>query len=150
VPDTEPLSPLSKRIARATRRAMLYAFIERLWPRLVVAGSVLGVFLSLSWLGLWPVMPDIVRFALLGLLALAFLASLVWAARTPRVGREQGVSRVEAASGLKGRPLSALEDVPFDTRNPQGQALWQAHQARMAKQGQTLGRRDARAAHRTA
>ncbi len=132
MPDTEPLSPLSKRIARATRRAMLYAFLERLWPRLVVAGSVLGVFLSFSWLGLWPLMPDIIRFALVGVLAITFLASLVWAARTPRIAREQGVSRVEAASGLKGRPLSALEDAPFDTRNPQGQALWQAHQARMA------------------
>ncbi|MBO6675956.1 MAG: TIGR02302 family protein [Rhizobiales bacterium] len=132
MPDTEPLSPLSKRITRATRRAMFFAFIERLWPRLVVAGSVLGIFLSLSWLGLWPVMPDIIRFALLGILAVAFLASLVWAGRTPRVPREQGVARVEAASGLQGRPLSALEDTPFDTRSPQGRALWRAHQAHMA------------------
>jgi pimeloyl-ACP methyl ester carboxylesterase len=127
-----PDSPLVRRIARTLRRAAAFAFVERLWPRLVLAGSVLGLFLAISWLGLWPLMPDLLRLALLAVLGLALVGALIWAARTPKVTRGESLQRVEHASGLEGRPLAALDDAPFDTDNPQGRALWQAHQARMA------------------
>lgn len=131
-PESTPESPLSKRIARATRRAALFAFIERLWPRLVLVGAILGLFLTFSWLGLWPLVPDLLRFVLLGVLGLALVAAILWATRTPRPSREDGMKRVEKASNLEGRPLAALDDAPFDTTSPQGLALWQAHQASMA------------------
>jgi uncharacterized protein (TIGR02302 family) len=132
VPESGLETQLSKRIARATGWAKLFAFVERLWPRLVLIGSILGLFLALSWLGIWPLLPDLARFALLGVLGLAFLASVLWALRTPRASLQEGMKRVEAASHLEGRPLAALNDAPFDTSSPQGMALWQAHQNRMA------------------
>lgn len=131
-PESAPEPQLSKRIARATRRAAFFAFVERLWPRLVLVGAIFGLFLAFSWLGLWPLLPDLLRFALLGVLGLALATAILWAMRTPRTSREEGMKRVETASNLQGRPLAALNDVPFDTTSPQGMALWRAHQASMA------------------
>jgi len=137
-PESAPETQLSKRIARATRRAKFFAFVERLWPRLVLVGAILGVFLTLSWLGLWPLVPDLLRFVLLGVLGLALVAAIFWATRTPRTSREEGMKRVETASSLEGRPLAALDDAPFDTTSPQGMALWHAHQASMASKVKRL------------
>ena len=136
VPDLA--SELSIRIARAIGRAELFAFVERLWPRLVLIGSIVGLFLIFSWLGLWPVMPDLLRFALLGLLGATFAGSAIWALRTPKPDRDESVSRVEQASRLTDRPLASLDDTPFDTTSLHGRALWQAHQERMAAQVKRL------------
>src|ERR1700684_50786 len=37
----------------AVRRARLTIFWERLWPALAALATAVGLFLSLSWLGLW-------------------------------------------------------------------------------------------------
>lgn len=128
-PDTHGLSA---RIGRAVTRARLFALIEQAWPRLVVVASIVALFLVVSWLDLWPALPDLLRFVLVALFAIALAASLVWLIRTPRPGREESLARVEAHSGLVGRPLAALDDTPFDTSSDQGMALWQAHQKAMA------------------
>lgn len=124
---------LSARIGRALARARYFALIERAWPRLVLAASILALFLIISWLNLWPFMPDMLRFVLVGLFAIALIASLIWLIRTQRPRREESLSRVESHSGLSGKPLAALDDAPFDTSSSQGMALWQAHQRAMAK-----------------
>lgn len=134
-PDSDKLTA---RIRRAVTRARLFALIERAWPRLVLAASVLGLFLIVSWLGLWPLMPDLLRFALVGLFTLSLATCLTWLVRTPRPGREESLVRVETQSGLTGRPLAALDDAPFDTSSAQGMALWQAHQKSMADKVKNL------------
>src|SRR5262249_17960563 len=40
-------------LARALRRARWTIFWERLWPALASIATVIGLFLALSWLGLW-------------------------------------------------------------------------------------------------
>lgn len=130
LPDSDRLTA---RIGRALRRARLFALIERAWPRLVLASSIIALFLITSWLGLWPLMPDVLRFALVGLFAIALIGALIWLVRTPRPAREENLARVERHSGLSGRPLAALDDAPFDTSSAQGRALWQAHQRAMAE-----------------
>src|SRR5262249_51415296 len=40
-------------LARALRRARWTIFWERLWPALASVATVIGLFLALSWLGLW-------------------------------------------------------------------------------------------------
>ena len=130
-------SRLKGRIARVIGRARVYALAERVWPRLVVAGSVVGAFLIVSWFGLWPLMPDLVRFALVGLFGLALAVAIAWVLRTPLPASREARARVEDASGLRDRPLAALQDAPLESTGPTGQALWQAHQAMMAER---LGR----------
>lgn len=129
---------LSARIRRVLARARLFALVERAWPRLVLAASVIALFLIVSWLNLWPLMPDLLRFALVGLFAIGLAASMAWLIRTPRPAHEENLVRVETHSGLAGRPLAALDDTPFDTSSAQGMALWQAHQKAMADKIRTL------------
>lgn len=129
---------LLERIGRANARARLFAQVEHIWPRLVLPLSVIGVFLIASWVGLWPALHDYLRFALVGLLVIAFLATLIWALRVPPLPGDAGLKRVERASNLTGQPLTTLLDTPFDTTDPQSLGLWQAHQARMQNQVKTL------------
>lgn len=122
----------SPRIRRALARARLFALIERAWPRLVLAASITSLFLIISWFNVWPLMPDVLRFALVGLFAIGFSASLIWLIRTPRLAHKESLARIETHSGLTDRPLASLDDAPFDTSSAQGMALWQAHQRTMA------------------
>lgn len=124
---------LFTRIRRAAGRARLFELIERAWPRLVLSASIVSVFLILSWLNIWPMLPDLVRFVLLAILGLCLGGAVVWLLRTPPPVHEESISRVEDHSGLTGRPLASLDDNPFDTSNSQGMALWHAHQKKMAE-----------------
>src|SRR5262245_25378835 len=44
-------------LVRALRRARWTIFWERLWPALASLATVIGLFLALSWLGLWLWLP---------------------------------------------------------------------------------------------
>src|SRR5262249_56077932 len=44
-------------LGRALRRARWTIFWERLWPALASIATVIGLFLALSWLGLWLWLP---------------------------------------------------------------------------------------------
>ena len=64
------------RLARtrlATRAAM---FVERLWPLLLPVLLVAAMFLSLSWLGLFRLLPDLLRLAIGAGFAIGALAAL--------------------------------------------------------------------------
>src|SRR5258707_14461288 len=55
VPVQEPVG--KDVLARALRRARWTIFWERLWPALASIASVFGLFLAVSWLGLWLWLP---------------------------------------------------------------------------------------------
>ena len=115
---------------RALARAALgwEAFWPGAWPVLAVA----GLFLVVALLGLPALLPAWAHLALL----LGFLGALgIAAARALRRWRApDGLAaerRLERASGLPHRPIATLSDQPAST-DPMGQAIWRAHQARMA------------------
>ncbi|WP_436643774.1 TIGR02302 family protein [Microbaculum sp. FT89] len=125
-------------IQGAIRRAAAAIAFERLWPALLPAVTVIAVYCIVSWLGLWISLPPYIRLGGLALFVLAFLASLWPLARLrlPRPGEAR--HRVETATGLSHRPLTALEDRLAGT-HPSGAAadaaterLWAAHRARAA------------------
>src|SRR3989442_8589660 len=68
-------------LARALRRARWTIFWERLWPALASVATVIGLFLALSWLGLWHSLPPAGRAVGLGIFFLlhpaAFAAALM-------------------------------------------------------------------------
>ncbi|MEM6711892.1 MAG: TIGR02302 family protein [Pseudomonadota bacterium] len=133
-----PAPQLLKRVARTIARANVYGYAERIWPRLIAISAVVGVFLILSWVGLWSALPDSLRFILVGIIALVAMGTVLWALWTPHARRNESIRRVETASGLTGRPIAALDDQPFDTTDPRGAALWELHQAQMAAKVETL------------
>ena len=118
-----------------TRRAPRYAaWTALLWERAapVLAGplAMLAVYTILALAGVFERFGDPVR--ALSLLAL-ILAGGVWTRfallRFKPPALEEAERRVEADSGLSGRPYEALRDAPAAGDEP----LWSAHRARMAE-----------------
>ena len=97
-------------LARALGRARWTIFWERLWPALASIATVIGLFLAVSWLGLWLWLPPIGRAIGLGvffLLAAAAFAPLLML-RFP--SRMDGLRRLDRNSGLPHRPATAIAD----------------------------------------
>jgi uncharacterized protein (TIGR02302 family) len=129
--------PLALRLRlRATWGGLL---LERLtaafWPAL----ALLLLALAVALLGLPQALPGWAHLGLLALFALAFLW-LLWrgARRLAWPARRLAQDRVEQASGLEHRPLTAaLDSLPRQVRDPQAALLFRLHRARARAQ---LGR----------
>jgi len=124
---------LLKAVSRAVVRAKAALWWERAWPRIALILAVIALFVALTWLGLWQVVTDMVRLALLAVFAGGIGAILVSLFRVQRPGRAEALARIEIRSGHLHRPVTALTDVlGAGARDPASQALWQRHQERAA------------------
>ncbi len=131
---TDPASEgRERRIRRAVARARAAMMFERAWRELLWPSAVLGMFLVVSWFGLWIGLDPRLRYALVAAFAAAFLASLLPLRRLRRPSLEEARHRVERTSGLAHRPLVALSDRPSGEPGDAGDRLWQAHQARVSE-----------------
>ena len=105
-------------------------FWERVWPALAGVVTVVGLFLAVSWLGLWLWLPPLARaiglaiFAVLALLALTPFVAL----RLPTVA--DALRRLDRGSGARHRPATAIVDkLAVTPADEVSHALWQAHVA---------------------
>lgn len=121
---------LSRRLLLA-RAALLW---ERVWPALFPALAILGAFLVLALGDFLPALGGWGHAAALAALGAAFVYAL-WRAirlwRLPDVAA--GRRRLEEASGLPHRPLTALADRLPPGADPDQRALWEVHRSRMAR-----------------
>jgi hypothetical protein len=115
-------------LTRALGRARWTIFWERLWPGLASIATVIGLFLAVSWFGLWLWLPPIGRAIGLGfffLLTAAAFAPLLML-RIP--SRMDGLRRLDRNSGLPHRPATAIADeIAAPTEDSYSMALWRAH-----------------------
>jgi uncharacterized protein (TIGR02302 family) len=120
------------RLGAALRRARWTIFWERFWPALARLATVIGFFLTLSWLGLWLFLPPIGRAACLVAFAiLAVVVAVVPFVRLRIPAAAEGLRRLDRGSGLPHRPATAIvDDLAVTPADPYSQALWQAHVAR--------------------
>jgi len=134
-PPAAPM-PLKRRLGLAAA-AVLW---ERLWPALWPGIGVLGVFIVLALFDIPAHLPGALHWALLVLTILCLAAALFAGAKRFRLpGLEAARRRIETASGLRHRPLTALQDrLAGGASDPATAALWQAHQARMAAEARQL------------
>ena len=114
-------------------RARMTLLWEGLWPALWPIFGVIALFLCLAFSGLLPALPGWLHAAILLGFALA-LGHAVWRAR--RAVRWPNLDaarrRIESASGLSGRPLSALADRLDAGRGDRvAEGLWRAHRRRL-------------------
>ena len=113
----------------AVSRAQWAILWERLWPLLARVLTVVGLFVALSWAGLWLALPLTGR--LIGLAAIAGL--FVYAAwpvgRLRMPSRAEALARIDRGSGAKHRPATELADT-INSADPVAQALWQEQRAR--------------------
>lgn len=131
----EALTALSVALGRA-RRALLW---ERIWPVAVSLLSALGIFLALSWAGLWIALPPYARIIGVVLFALVLIAAFVPAIRIRIPGLRETVSRLDRANLSAHRPATALTDrLATKAEDPMAAALWRAHLARTAEAAKNL------------
>jgi uncharacterized protein (TIGR02302 family) len=131
----EALTALSVAVSRA-RQALLW---ESVWPVLVSLISALGIFLALSWAGLWIALPPYARIVGVALFALLLIAALVPAIRIRIPGLRDAVSRLDRSNIAAHRPATALTDkLATKSEDPMAAALWRAHLARTAEAAKNL------------
>ena len=116
---------------RALARAALWW--EALWPAAWPPLAALSLFAIFAFLALPALLPAWLHVLVL----IGFMAGLGFAVRRgfrgfQRPGAAQADRRLERDSALAHRPLAALQDVPA-TQEPDGLALWAAHQSRMRR-----------------
>ncbi|MCJ8309581.1 MAG: TIGR02302 family protein, partial [Rhizobiaceae bacterium] len=122
-------------LSRARSFAWMAETWERLWPRILPFIAVVCLFLTVSWLGLWPLMINEVRLGLLVLFAAAALLSLYPLKGMTLPGATQIDTRIERVSQLQHRPVTAQEDNLAHlagSDDPFARALWSEHRRRMA------------------
>ncbi len=132
---TEPkaASPIDSKFARKVRASRWALLFERLWPRIWLILGLVGLFLLVSLAGIWPLLSDPLHYAALAAFALAAVAAVFYALRTPFPDREEAVRRIERVSGVAHRPASSYEDtVSANGDDPRTAAIWQAHRSRLA------------------
>ena len=117
------------KLTQALQRAQCAIAWERAWPHLARVLTVVGLFLALSWAGLWLSLPAVARavgFALFVVLGLAALFPFI---RFRWPSREQGLSRLDHGSGIRHRPATELTDT-LASQDPVAQALWRVQRER--------------------
>ncbi|WP_047465885.1 TIGR02302 family protein [Rhizobium rhizogenes] len=122
---------LARLVAVKRLFARLVLVSEQILPLLLLPLSILALFLSAAWFGIFRIAPDMLRLALLAALAIAFAAACIpfRRLRWPTVGEADRM--LEERNGLPHQPVTVQEDEPaFDT--PFARALWREHQTRMA------------------
>ncbi len=120
------------RLARTRFAIRSVMVVERLWPLVLPLVVIVSLFLSISWLGLFRLMPDMVRTAVLGLLGLAGLAAL-WRLRGFRRPQPAEIDRrIERVNQLEHEPVATQSDRLAGSQNDFADALWREHQKRMA------------------
>ena len=126
-------------LSRALSRARWTIFWERLWPALAGIATVAGLFLAVSWLGLWLWLPPIGRAIGLGvffLLTAAAFAPLLMV-RIPTA--QDGLRRLDRNSGRPHRPATAIADeIAAPTEDSFATALWRAHVVRALSAAKSL------------
>ncbi len=124
----------------AAKRALAMAalWFEQLWPAAWPALGVVAAYLAAALLDLPAWLPPWPRL-LLPLVVLAVAGWLLWRGlrQIERPGEAAAERRLERDSGLRHRPLSALQDRPA-AETPEAAAVWQVHQARLLRQVKRL------------
>lgn len=120
---------MSPKLQRTVWRARLALFWERLWAASYPLVMVAAVFAIAVLTGLLALLPDYVRYAALAAFALAFLWTLRPLFRLVFPERAEALRRVEQASALDHRPISASEDKPANPGSA-ASAIWEVHVAR--------------------
>ncbi|MCX5494585.1 TIGR02302 family protein [Kaistia dalseonensis] len=128
-----------RRIAAAGGRAQAALLWERVWPLIVPILCTVGVFLILSWLGIWTALPELARFGLLGLFGTILLFLALRFRHVAWPGPDEALARVARQSGEAHRPAVAFDDpLSHPTEDELTLALWRAHRLRLLERLQQL------------
>ena len=123
----------SGRLVTLAGQAARALAVERAWPPLVFAATVLVLFAAVSWAGAWQIAPRWLRIAGVALAGLAFLLALLPLLRLRWPSGLDVADRLDRDSGARHRPAASLDDSLANSEDPVARALWEAHRARLAR-----------------
>lgn len=123
--------------ARISTRTVMT--LERGWPLVLPVLVAISLFLSLSWLGVFRIVPELVRLIAIAFFAIGTLASLYPLRFFRNPTADEIDRRIEAANKLEHTPVLVQTDRPTGEEDAFGQALWREHQKRMAEKLNRLG-----------
>lgn len=122
-----------RELERRIRLSRLSLLAERAWEASLWPFAVLGLFLALSLFELWALVPPLAHRILLGLFGLALLVSFVPLVRIAWPSRGEALRRLERKAGIPHRPATSYEDTLSGSVTGDGETLWRAHRARLAR-----------------
>ncbi|MBI5321680.1 TIGR02302 family protein [Bradyrhizobium sp.] len=128
-PAREPDDVARLKLTQALERATWAIAWERAWPHLARLLTLAGLFLTVSWAGLWLALPFPARAAGLALFAAAAVFVLWPLIRFRWPTRTEALGRLDRSTGIRHRPATALSDT-VATTDPVALALWQESRAR--------------------
>src|SRR5712671_5774246 len=106
-------------LARALDRARSAILWERLWPALAAPATAVGLFLAVSWLGVWLWLPPSGRAIGPCLFFLLAAAASVPLLRLRLPTRTDALRRLDGKSGLPHRPATTItDDIAVSTTDP--------------------------------
>ncbi len=127
------LRPSLARLVAAKRfLARLVLLFEQILPLLLPILSVVALYLTASWFGVFRYAPEWIRVALLIIFAVATLVTLLPLRRLHWPDVAAADRLLEQRNGLQHQPVAVQEDEPA-TDTPFARALWREHQTRMAE-----------------
>jgi uncharacterized protein (TIGR02302 family) len=128
-----------KSIDRLRLSTWLTVVFERLWPLVLPLLLSVAVFLCLSWFGIFRIVPDPLRLALLGLFVLSLPLCLYLLLRFRLPNHSEISQRLESVNTLDHQPITIQsEELVNKSIDPFAQALWDEHRKRMAERIQHL------------
>jgi uncharacterized protein (TIGR02302 family) len=128
-PTRDPDAVSRLQLTQALQRAKYAIAWETAWPHFARLATVAGLFLAVSWAGLWLALPFAGRAIGLGLFVLLALGALFPLFRFRWPSREAALGRLDRGTGIRHRPATALTDT-LATQDPVALALWQAQRER--------------------
>jgi uncharacterized protein (TIGR02302 family) len=124
--------PALRRLDSLVARARAVLFWEALWRALVPPLGIIGLFVAVSFAGLWLEVGPLWREIGVGLFGLAFLAAGLPLLRLRPPARRAALARIDQNSAIAHQPASALDDALANAGNdPATQALWNLHRRQL-------------------
>jgi len=118
-------------LERLVAKAYAVLLFERVWRILAPPLVMIGLFVCVSWTGLWLETPHWARSLGLLLFAIGVVATLLPLRKFRFPSRAEALARIDRASGFGHGPASVLEDrLGNGAEDPATRALWSLHRRR--------------------
>jgi uncharacterized protein (TIGR02302 family) len=136
---TSSRSAAEERLDKLASRAALTIGWERVWPNIAIALTIAGVFLAISFLGLWLEAPRWGRIAGVIVFGIAMAIALARLAGVRLPIRAERLNRLDRDSGLAHRPATTLDDsLANGGHDLATRAFWNLHRKRAEQAASAL------------
>lgn len=126
-----PDFPSNPRLGRLIAKARAALLFERVWRIAVPPLLVVGLFLCVSFTGIWLETPHRARALGVLLFAIGLIAALLPLRKLRFPSRGEALARIDQVSGFAHSPATVLEDrLGNGVEDPATRALWSLHRRR--------------------